>query len=252
MVNLKNGTAFYDDCFKVFPTIKDHTVDLILCDLPYGVTRTSWDNLLDLDLLWKEYWRMLKPDGNIVLFAQHKFSIQLQVSQLDNYKYKWIWVKNSTSNFAQCNHMPLRKYEEILVFNKNKKNYFPQGITKVKEPKKLNLKKDNLKRMDYSRMTESSGLTNFPTDVLYFDRPFDSLKDRHPTQKPTDLLEYLIKTYTKENELVLDNTAGTLSTGVAAINAGREYIVIEKEKHFYDIGVNRLLEAEKKVKARLF
>lgn len=241
---------FLGDCFDIFKEIKDNSVDLILCDLPYGSTKCKWDVILPFDLMWVEYKRIIKEDGAIVLFGKEPFSSQLRMSNLEMYKYDWIWIKDTKSNFMQANHQPLNNIELISVFSKgyarNIKNkimmkYNPQfGEGKAyklpKESKTTDLFGDNHKNGVYKHYERDTS-KRYPYNTIQFnmDRP-----KVHPTQKPVALLEYLIKTYSNEGDLVLDNCMGSGSTGVACVNLNRKFIGIEKEKKYFEIAENRL------------
>ena len=253
MINLVNG-----DCLIEMSTIPDKSVNLILTDLPYGETRSKWDKILDFDKLWEHYLRVITDNGAIVLFGNEPFSSMLRQSQPNYYRYDWKWVKNRATGFANCNYRPMSKYEDIMVFSKanassgGKKNpmiYNPQGLVpsgKVKKntPKRHgliqndtnNVGKDNILMQDTEYVQK---FTNYPDNILEFDC---ERKYIHPTQKPTDLLEYLIKTYTDKNELVLDFTMGSGSTGVACMNTDRKFIGIELEEKYFDIAINRIFE----------
>jgi len=242
--------------------IDTQSVYMILADLPYGVTKNKWDSVIPLDLLWEQYERIIKLNGAIVLFGQDKFSAKLMLSNEKDHRYNLIWKKGErTSGFLNANRMPLRNHEDILIFYKKLPTFNPQftigkplhgkgfsyltvettnnnyGDFEQKEDyRKGNTQKypKSLLEFDYSE-EEFEMLLNH--SVLNFERPHPPI---HPTQKPTALLEWLIKTYTNENDLVLDNTMGVGSTCRAAKNIGRKYIGIEKEKKYYDIAVEQL------------
>ncbi|MPL91666.1 Modification methylase MboII [bioreactor metagenome] len=235
---------FNGDCIEVMKNeIDDKSIDLILCDLPFGVTNCDWDNIIDFDLLWEQYNRIIKDDGAIVLFSIQPFTTKLIASNLKNYKYSWYWVKNKCTGFAFAKHQPMRKVEDINVFYKKKPLYVPQGLKKLDKPIIKKGKKVKVESIYDSTTLAKDHIveyTNYPNNVLYFDKESKTI---HPTQKPVDLLEYIIKTYTRENEVVLDNCMGGGSTGVAAANTNRCFVGIEiGEKHFKN-ATNRIERA---------
>lgn len=323
------------DCLELMKTIKDRSIDMILCDLPYGTTDNKWDIKIPLDELWQQYKRIIKTGGVIALFAQTPFDKELGASNLDWLKYEWIWVKNNATGFLNAKKAPLKAHENILIFyetlgkldttnlftdvkeylmsekdkagltgDKQKEllgnymgrhyftrasqfvlpseeaykklqstGYFEKTYSELKEEYSLELNGLERERLKYTpqgliklpkaekrtrtQMSENYGkwanrkaketiieYTNYPKDVLFFDKVE---KIVHPTQKPTELLEYLIKTYTKENELILDNCMGSGSTGVACVNTNRKFIGIEKEKKYFGIAEERIEKAMKEV-----
>lgn len=225
----------------------------MLCDLPYGTTGCKWDSIIDLNVLWKEYERILKYHGSVVLFSAQPFTTKLINSNFKNYRYSWIWIKNNVTGFSFAKYQPLRQYEEICIFafNKNKNTkliYNPQGLIKVKPQ----LKKRRAQREIYHVGLQSSYIkewTNFPKNVLTFKKDKEKF---HETQKPTSLLEYLIKTYTNEGMTVLDNTMGSGSTGVACVNTKRKFIGIEIDEHYFSVSVERIDRAIKDKESELF
>lgn len=234
---------FNKDCLKKMSDISDKSVDLILCDLPYGTTSCNWDTILPFDQLWFNYNRIIKDNGAIVLFGQEPFSSYLRISNIKDYKYDWYWEKERITNIQQVKKRAGKTIETISVFYKNQCTYNPQ-MSKYSGPKRTNKVKDgklgalsdngNKKVKEY----EDNGL-RYPTQVLKFQR--DILKcNLHPTQKPVALLEFLIKTYTNKNELVLDNTMGSGSTGIACLNTERRFIGIEKNTEYFNIAQERI------------
>ncbi len=245
MINLMNG-----DCLQVMKDIEDKSVDLILCDLPYGTTKCKWDVVIPFELLWEQYERVIKDTGAIVLFGKEPFSSALRVSNLGMYKYDWIWLKDTKSNFMQANHQPLNNVELISVFGKGyvrsikdkpMMTYNPQ-FTEGKEyripkvSKTTDLFGSNHKNGMYKHY-ERDTKKRYPYNQLHFNMVKGKV---HPTQKPVDLLEYLILTYTNENDIVLDNCMGSGSTGVAAVNLSRNFIGVEKNKEYFDIAEERI------------
>lgn len=224
-------------------------VDMILCDLPYGTTASSWDKIIDSKKMWEQYEKLITDDGAIVLFASGQFTYKLIQSNEKLYRYKWVWFKTKRGNFVNAKNRPMTSYEEILVFSKgvtangskNKMKYYPQGLIPIH---KVNIDNGTRfgtmagKRPSHQKETIQEW-TNYPFDVLQFESVG---KPIHPTEKPVKLLEYLIKTYTKEGESVLDNTCGSGSTLVAAKNVNRKCIGIELDEKYCEISKNRILE----------
>ncbi len=239
--------VIFGDCFDYFDKIKSKSIDLICADLPYGTTKCKWDSILPLDKLWIEYERVIKPNGAILLFAQTPFDKVLGSSNLKLLKYEWIWEKTEATGHYNAKKMPMKAHENILVFYKTPPTYNPQ-ITEGHKPTNSYTKtidKQN-KTSVYGKATKTivgGGKTErYPRSVLKFssDKQKNKLDNTlHPTQKPLKLIEYLIKTYTNEGDLVLDNVAGSGTTAIACENLKRQYIVIEKEKEFYDMILRR-------------
>lgn len=236
MIDIKQG-----DCLELMKEIPDESIDMILCDLPYGTTKNKWDSVIPLNKLWKSYERIIKDNGAIVLFSQMPFSAELVHSNLKLFKYEWIWRKDNGTGFLNAKKMPLKIHENILVFYKKLPLYNPQMRTGFKPYKcKQGRHSTNYGAYEQGHITESNG-ERYPIDIIKFKK--DS--GLHPTQKPVELLEYLIKTYTNENETVLDNCMGSGSTGVACINTNRDFIGYELNEEYFNIAQNRLREAWK-------
>lgn len=231
------------DCLELMKEIKDKSIDMILCDLPYGTTRNKWDSVIDLNLLWKQYKRIIKDNGCIVLFAQTPFDKTLGCSNIDMLKYEWIWEKENATGFLNAKKMPLKIHENILVFYKKPPCYNPQMRIGFK-PYKCTQGRHSSNYGDYKQghITESNG-ERYPIDVIKFGREHGL----HPTQKPVALLEYLIKTYTNENNVVLDNCMGSGSTGVACQNTNRYFIGFELDDNYFNIAKKRLEDNEQKL-----
>lgn len=230
------------DCLKVMREMEDKSIDMILCDLPYGTTQNKWDSTIDLGLLWRQYERVTKDNGVIVLTAQDKFTAKLMLSNEKIHKYNLVWDKILTSGFLNANHMPLRVHEDVCVFYKKPPTYNPQKTRGKKNHPKGNMKSDkNNNYGEYEKVdnTDELGDMKHPKSIITFQKPHPS-KSVHPTQKPVALFEYLIKTYTNKGDLVLDNCAGSGTTGVACQNTGRDYILIEKEPEYIEIIKARL------------
>lgn len=245
-----------EDCMTVLPTIADSTVNMILCDLPYGnCVVHKWNKTLPLDLLWQEYERIITDNGIICLFANQPFTSQLITSNIDMYRYSWVWKKESSTGFLNANYKPLKRTEDIVIFSKAKvgsksKNPIPfhpptlkaVRITKHNSPKSRYrqmigyAKTGNVLNSDREYIQKFKG---YPNEILCFPRDKDTI---HPTQKPVALLEYLINTYTDKEMTVLDNCMGSGSTGVACVRTGRDFIGIEKEKSYFDEACRRIRE----------
>ena len=238
------------DCLKIMNSIKDNSIDMILCDLPYGTTACKWDSIIDLELLWVQYKRIIKKNGAIVLTASQPFTSVLTCSNLNWFKYEWIWLKNQGSNFATVKYQPMKEHESVLVFANGKTIYNPimqqrtksaqerlkYDITKYKGDKRevFGGLKDNDKNMSYNKNERN------PSSYQFFSVVPRHKGTLHPTQKTIELFEYLIKTYTNENDLVLDNCAGSGTTAIACLNTKRNYILIEKEEMFYNTITERI------------
>lgn len=234
--------VLWGDCLQVMEGIETASVDLILCDLPYGTTRNKWDSVIDLPSLWKHYERIIKPNGAIVLTAQTPFDKVLAMSNLKLLKYEWIWEKTLATGHLNAKKMPMKAHENVLVFYKALPTYNPQKTTGHARKVSSAAHKVNSKQStNYNPvgLTSYDSTERYPRSVIKFatDKQKSSL---HPTQKPVALMEYLILTYTNPGDLVLDNAAGSGSTLVAAKNLGRQFIGIEKDEHYYEICVERL------------
>ena len=217
--------------------IPDKSIDMILCDLPYGTTHNKWDNVIPMEPLWKQYNRIIKDHGAIVLFSQMPFGASLIMSNPKMFRYEWIWEKNQAAGFLNAKKMPLRKHENILVFYKHLPTYNPQGLIKLDEPiQEKGSANRNGKNYGVADKSFIRTHTNYPTDIITFSK--DS--GYHPTQKPVDLLEYLIKTYTNEGDTVLDNCMGSGSTGVACVNTNRDFIGMELNEEYFKIACERI------------
>ena len=245
-IKLDINNIYQGDCLELMNGIPDKSIDMVLCDLPYGTTACSWDEVIPFDKLWKQYERIIKDNGVVVLFGNEPFSSSLRMSNINNYKYDWKWDKNSGSNFVSAKYQPLRIYEDVCVFYKNTPIYNPQMILRDKSKFRVSGKS----KMKYNSITGTvnqegkiSSEYKYPTNKLNYDRMGAELNSKHrlhPTQKPVALLEYLIKTYTNEGCVVLDNCIGSGSTAVACINTNRKYMGIELNKNYYDIAVERI------------
>ena len=228
---------YNQDCIEGMAKLPDASIDMILCDLPYGTTACKWDVIIPFKPLWEQYERIIKDDGAIVLFGSEPFSSYLRLSNIKLYRHEWIWYKDKSGNFMNCKFEPMKVHENIIVFGKKKVTYNP--IMELREEKN---KRNNKPRLNTSNIIhtqkfftkESKGNADYkyPTSVKYFNSVRNGL---HPTQKPVALFEYLIKTYTNPGDLILDNCAGSGTTGVAAENLGRNSILIEKDPKYCEI-----------------
>lgn len=251
----------FGDCLEKMKEISDESVDLILCDLPYGSTKCKWDTIIDIDQLWEQYKRIIKkPTGVILLFGQQPFTSRLISSNYDWFKYNLIWKKNKTTQYLLANYRPMKCTEDICVFSKggaaaaSKKTgnmtYNPQNLIPV-DIKKRN-SADRIGKMlnqthhlgPNNKLTSDSEysqkFTNYPIELIEFDIESDTC---HETQKPVKLIEYLIKTYSNENELVLDNAMGSGTTGIGCINTNRKFIGIELKDKYYKLSKHRIFNA---------
>ena len=228
------------DCLELMKDIPNGYVDLVLTDPPYGTTACKWDSVIPFEPMWEELNRIIKPNGAICLFGSEPFSTELRHSNLEMFKYDWVWDKKQTGNHFLCKKQPLKTHETISVFSKGTATYFPQ-MRKGKMRKKGGAKRSML----YDCATpETYNDLYYPTSILTEFSNASSRSNRlHPTQKPVALLEYLIRTYTNEGEIVLDFTMGSGSTGVACVNTGRNFIGIELDEGYFNIAKKRIEEA---------
>lgn len=237
-MNLLHG-----DCMKLMQDIPSGSIDLVLCDPPYGTTDCEWDSVLPFPELWQEYDRLLKPNGAAVLFSAQPFTTQLIQSNRKNFRYCWYWLKNQVTGFAFAKYQPMRKVEDICVFYRKMPTYNPQGLVAIKDPKptkRKNWRSDHVYGTDTLMQEYTPRFKNYPKNVLQF----NTERGLHPTQKPVPLLEYLVKTYTNPGDTILDNCMGSGSTGVAVKRAGegRKFIGIEQNKVYFDIAQKRIQE----------
>lgn len=242
------GELYHGDCLEIMPRIPRESVDLVLCDLPYGTTASTWDEIIPIDKLWAEYTRILKPRGTVALFCVQPFTSLLVTHGLNgklHYRYMWVWLKSNKTNFGNAHKQPLRRYEEIAVFSKVAGKYNPQNTKNLDEPIIRQPKRAGVYHGGVNATIQT--LTNYPTNVLEF-KSKGSLARYHPNEKPEELLRYLIRTYTDAEDMVLDNTMGSGSTCVAAAIEGRRYIGIERDDKYYDIDCARVTEAERQVR----
>lgn len=240
------------DCLVEMQNIPDKSVDMILCDLPYGTTACKWDTIIPFEPLWVQYKRIIKDNGAIVLFGSQPFTSALVMSNPKWFKYQFIWDKKQSGNFQLAKYQPLKVHEDICIFGNGRVNYYPimeaADISKNRPNKKEMGNTTGLKHLSsgiYSYSENRDETKRFPKSILEYharNGECNSLNRVHPTQKPVQLLEYIIKTYTNEGETVLDNCAGSGTTAIACLNTNRNYICIEKEPKYYEIAQNRINE----------
>jgi len=239
MIDLRLG-----DCLEVMKTIESGSIDAIITDPPYGTTACKWDSVIDFELMWEQLNRIIKLNGAIVLFGSEPFSSALRMSNIKNYKYDWIWIKNKGGNFLNAKKMPLMEHEIVSVFYNKPPTYNPQmqkrapsGLARVKSSGIIggSVKVGSV----YGKSVKSKTIYGELRNPSSHQR-FKVERGKHPTQKPVPLMEYLIKTYTNENETVLDFTMGSGSTGVAAKNLNRSFIGIEQDKKYFNIATERI------------
>ena len=245
MNNIKSNTLIYGDSLELMHKVKDKSIDLIFTDLPYGTTKNDWDNILPFDEMWSHYERIIKDDGVILLFAQAPFDKVLACSNLELFRYEWIWEKTSATGFLNAQKMPLKAHENILVFYKKLPTYNPiktKGHMKVSATAHQSKCAKSSNYGKQMRTKDYSSDERYPRSVLKFktDKQGGAL---HPTQKPLELIKYMIKTYTNEGDVVLDNCMGSGTTIVGAIQTNRKYIGMEITKKFYSIARDRVDEA---------
>tara|TARA_B110000967_G_scaffold209810_1_gene267794 strand:- start:2268 stop:3197 length:930 start_codon:yes stop_codon:yes gene_type:complete len=259
-VHTEDVKLYYGDCIEKMKLIEDDTIDLVLCDLPYGSTKCKWDTIINIEELWNHYKRIVKkPSGVILLFGQQPFTSMLISSNYSWFKYNIIWKKNKTTQFLLANYRPMKCTEDICVFSKGgaaaasrKKGnmtYNPQGLIPV------NIKKKNSEKRIGKMLNQSHHLgpnnkltsdaeytqnfTNYPNELIEFDIEYDTV---HETQKPVKLIEHLIKTYSNEGDLVLDNTMGSGTTGIGCVNMKRRFIGIELDEKYFKLSKFRIMK----------
>lgn len=247
-MKIEPNNIYLGDCLDVMKDIPDNTIDCVICDLPYGTTVCKWDVLIPFDKLWAEYYRICKPNAPIVLFGAEPFSSALRMSNLKEFRYDWIWEKTKFPNFMFVNQQPCRLHETISVFYRKQPTYNPQmeiGTPyKDKRTSRISQRGDDIGTLmgQTKKLPKDNKGDRFPSTVIRFSNV--NSETLHPTQKPVDLLRYLILTYTNEGDTVLDNCMGSGTTCVAAIKEKRRYIGIEKDEKYFRIA-NKRIEQEK-------
>ena len=227
------------DCLELMKSIPDKSIDAIICDLPYGTTACKWDSVIPFEPLWAQYKRIIKDNGAIVLFGQEPFSSLLRMSNIGEYKYDWIWDKVKPGTFATAKYQPLRQHELISVFYKNFGAYNPQMIERDKPKTSKRYGNSDSASLKYNDGLNRTYTQLYPKTILKYSNATQKGKV-HPTQKPVDLLEYLVKTYTNQGDIVLDNCMGSGTTGVACKNLGRKFIGIEQDANYFEIASKRI------------
>tara|TARA_Y100000004_G_scaffold192188_1_gene252307 strand:+ start:936 stop:1691 length:756 start_codon:yes stop_codon:yes gene_type:complete len=232
---------FNDDCLKVMNELPEQSIDAVICDPPYGTTACRWDAVIPLDEMWEALYRVTKIDSPLVFTCQQPFTSQLVLSNVQNYSHNWVWDKGYSTNFANCNKMPMKGFEDVVVFWRKRGTYNPQGIRPVKDPTKV-------KKRGMDNMGETVGVNgmvgkeytseyeNYPNGIIRTSRE----KTYHPTGKAVALMEYLVLTYTNPGETVLDFTMGSGTTGLACKQVGRSFVGIELSEEYFDIAKDRI------------
>ncbi len=237
------------DCLELMKEIPAGSVDMILADPPYGTTQNKWDSVIPFEPMWEQYRRLIKNSGVIALFGSEPFTSRLICSNLKEFKYNWIWQKNKCTGFLNAKKQPLNDHETISVFYKKQCTYNPQMTTAEKVYKRGFVVQQSDNYGEQKSFLQADNGLRYPKRIQYFDNNF-TREQLHPTQKPVALLEYLIKTYTNEGDIVLDNTMGSGTTGVACVNLNREFIGIELDENYFKIAEKRIKEAQSQ--GRLF
>jgi len=240
------------DCLELMKDIPNGSIDMILCDLPYGTTNCKWDIIIPFEKLWEQYYRITKPNAAIVLFSTQPFTTALISSNMKDFRYSLIWDKIRAAGFLNANRMPLKQHEDINVFYKMQPTYNPQKyIDKPYDKTKYNGNKlDKNVLGAYTSQSSKNEGERFPKSILTFSQNWRRQDQIHPTQKPVELMEYLIKTYSNEGDLILDNCAGSGTTAIACLNTNRQVIVMEKERKYYDIILKRVADFNKKIETQ--
>jgi site-specific DNA-methyltransferase (adenine-specific) len=237
----ENGKLYKGDCLVVMDELADKSVDMILCDLPYGTTQNKWDAVIPFESLWKQYERIIKDNGVIILTASQPFTSALVMSNPKIFKHEWIWEKDGGSNFANTVREPMKEHESVLVFSKGKWTYNKQLEERIGSRKgkitKATFKTTSENYGHFKQAVESEiPVLRTPRSIQRFTRE----RGLHPTQKPTQLFEYLIRTYSNEGDTILDNCSGSGTTGIAAINTNRQFILIEQDANYFDVSSERI------------
>ena len=230
------------DCLDGMKLIPDKSIDMILCDLPYGTTKCKWDTVIPFEPLWEQYERIIKDNGVIALTASQPFTTKLINSNINLFKYEWIWEKSKATGFALCNKRPMKAHENVCIFYKKQPTYNPQKTEGKPYKQRLGTQESKEFSTGTKRNDNTTGL-RYPRSVVYFKTAESEGKQVHPTQKPLALFEYLINTYTNEGELVLDNCMGSGTTAIACLNTNRNYIGFELDEKYYKTAVDRINNA---------
>jgi len=254
--------VYQGDCLEVMPLIPDKSVDMILCDLPYGTTACKWDVIIPFEPLWAQYKRIIKDNGAIVLTASQPFTSALVMSNPKMFKHQWQWIKNRPTGAFGAQYMPMKANEDVLVFGINKVKYYPVMTKRTEDEYKKCYRKNDSKSWGNNiqnhrnnliiRKSKAEQWYKYPTNILHINKDDKRNGTQHPTQKPVELFKYLIRTYTNEGEIVLDNCAGSGTTGLACLETNRKYILIEKEAKYCEIARNRIQQFANSQTERLF
>lgn len=233
------GSLWHGDCLQIMNRIPNNSIDMVLCDLPYGTTKCKWDTIIPFEPLWDHYKRIIKGNGAIVLFGTEPFSSYLRMSNISEFKYDWIWDKVRPSGFQIAKFVPMKRHEILSVFSKGTPTWYP-----IKEKREKAVRTKVYGSSDSSPLNYNDGVFREyeyknPQSILVYYKQGDG-KYIHPTQKPTALCEYMIRTYTKEGDTVLDNCAGSGTTGIACINTNRKFIMIENDNKYFNTCMNRI------------
>jgi len=233
---------FLGDCLDQMKQIESGSVDMVMCDLPYGTTQNKWDCVIPLEPLWTEYRRVCKPNAAMVLTASQPFTSVLGVSNISNLKYAWVWEKSAATGHLNAKRMPMKLHEDILVFSCGTCTYNPQGLQPFGKTVRRGNNGTNFGKSGTENFQE---WTNYPRSLLQFPSDQNAV---HPTQKPVALMEYLIRTYTNEGGTVLDNCMGSGTTGVACVYSGRNFIGIERDENYFAVAKSRIDSAVEEMK----
>jgi len=243
----ENYSLLLGDCLERMKEIPDGSVDMVLADPPYGTTACKWDSIISLEPMWAELKRIIKPNGACVLFSSQPFTTNLIYSNMDCFKYSMVWKKSKCGSPLTAKYKPLTKHEDVNVFSLHKKTlkYYPQMTDGKPYKRKFTENKVNNMGFGIKGVETNNTGTRHPTTVLDYPQQWRRQDQIHPTQKPVELLEFLIKSFSQENETILDFTSGSCSTGVACLNTNRKGIMIEKCEKYFDIGAKRMEEHDK-------
>lgn len=238
---------YYGDCLEIMPQLKAHTVDLIVSDSPYGTTSCAWDSVLPLNKMWEEYLRLTRSKNTpIILFANMRFAVELIKSNPKMFKHEWVWKKSRSGSAITAKTNPLRIHEFLLVFCQGTANYYPL-MTRGESYSRRSTERTGENNHHFG-IKHNGGIDNdgkrYPVSIQHFKQNWSRQQQVHPTQKPVSLLEYVIKTYSKENNIVLDNTMGSGTTGIACINTNRRFIGIESDKKYFKIACSRIEDTQ--------